>query len=111
MSCNVLSSDYLGAGRLRMDYALSRRLVKRYELVLPEVSFFAGMGSDGEVKEFHWYGEGSGHTYDDLLPKLLGKTLGEAVLLFHWEGGEQSALVVKDGVVKAGKVVISVEAE
>lgn len=63
-----------------------------------------------EIQDLGWYGEWSGRSYRDVLPKVLAKTKGAADLLFVWEGGDSfTGLRVKDGVVVEKRVVIRLE--
>lgn len=53
-----------------------------------------------KLRNFWWYGEGSGRSYDDvLLPKIVPYIHGYVEAIFTWEGGDAvSGLIIKDGV-------------
>lgn len=50
------------------------------------------------VSKISHYGEGSGHTWDDLL-QALEQSKGSLVAVQIWEGGDITRLTVKDGLV------------
>jgi len=115
MSYNIDSSEYV-SGSLQIKRADAVAFVKHFgDRGLPECNFLEDLPLDGDpdellpIKEPEWRGEFSGHSFDTL-QEVLKKTTGKASILFVWEGGDsKSALVVEDGKVREGKVVISVK--
>jgi len=117
MSYNISHSAYIGSGRLTITKRALRKLLEDYEDDLAEGNFLhvlhgkiKGYGDEEEivVENFWWYGEYSGHSYRDILPKILSFTKGTADILFVWEGGNDfSGLHVENGVCQERKVEVS----
>jgi hypothetical protein len=112
MSYNIDSSEY-ARGKLTITASAARKLKAKYGDDLPEGNFLWEIPDDAEgiqvIENPWWYGGGSGHTYDDILPEILKHTKGAATITFTWEGGDShTALCVEDGVVskKKAKVVV-----
>lgn len=113
MSYNIDSSEYK-SGKLTISAAEARRLIKKHGDNLPEGCFLNEIDTtedgDLEIKDFWWYGEGSGHAYHEILEDILAKTKGKATLLFVWEGGDShTGLKVNNGKVSEAKVKIELE--
>jgi hypothetical protein len=75
------------------------------ELRGAECSFIDDLivGEDGRavLKNFWWYGECSGNSYDDtLIEQVCPLIHGRVEAIFYWEGGDfTTGLIVQDGVV------------
>jgi hypothetical protein len=70
-----------------------------------------GDDQDIALKNLSWGGEWSGHSYE-LLKDLLRRTLGEADVIYTWEGGDSfSGLRVRDGVVTEHEVTWAIGKE
>lgn len=115
MSYNINHSEYIGEDRLTIMTHDASVLRDRYEDDLPECSFLEDV-PETELNEQHvienpwWYGQGSGHAYDECLKDILSHTKGHAKILFVWEGGDsQTALEVKDGSVAERKVKVELQ--
>jgi len=61
------------------------------------------VGADGRavLKNFWWYGERSGNSYEDtLIEQVCPLIHGRVEAIFYWEGGDfTTGLIVQDGVV------------
>lgn len=115
MSYNVSHSEYL-SGKLFITREAARRLKIKLVEDLAEGNFLSELELEGEgrdplpIENLWWYGEWSGHGYESALAEILRETTGEAVILFIWEGGDDTtALHVKDGVVTKKKPKVTVE--
>ena len=117
MSYNIDSVRYI-KGELYIDADKARKLYRQYESDLPECHFLEPFDDhiEGEyqlqgksvIKDPWWNGGHSGHAYEKCLFEILKHTTGHAQLLFVWEGGNsQTALDVKDGVVRETEVQIT----
>ena len=115
MSYNADTSRYL-SGHLFITKGAVRKFLTDLGDDLPSNCFLRQINHDDPhlcdpvlIKNFSWSGEWSGHSFETSLRKVLAETIGEAVLLFIWEGGDSmSALHVKDGVVteKTPRIVV-----
>lgn len=116
MSYNIDSSEYI-KGSLKIQRKQARILVEKIKH-LPEGCFLYELDLGSEqpddellpIVDFWWYGEGSGHAYHDHFKEVAKHLVGEATILFVWEGGDsQSAVQIKDGKVTDKKVKITAE--
>lgn len=79
-------------------------LEEHYETALKAIE---NDGKDAKVKlkNFWWYGEGSGHCMETLKKKIAPNVMGEVVAILTWEGGDSvSSLRIKDGKYEEGDV-------
>lgn len=111
MSYNIdsVSTLVLDAYMLAKDV---RRLYQKYDGGMAEIHFLEDMEGPAEtalaagdpdrkipLKGLQWYGEGSGNSYDETLPKIAKKIMGTVEAIFTWEGGDAvSGVRIEDGV-------------
>lgn len=110
MSYNIDTSVTL-SGSLRI---LTIHVAGIQHLDIPEDCFAADLDPyslepDQEIDDVNWRGEGSGHSFRDvLIAEILPLTTGSADVIFTWEGGDSfSGLRIVDGVVTEHKVVMA----
>ena len=101
MSCNIDSERYK-EGSAWMTALDIVDLHDEYEDELPECTFLAEHYDEAMrlvkagkpkskvvLKNFWWYGERSGTSYEDVLrPHVMAKVHGNGYVRFIWEGGE-----------------------
>lgn len=118
MSYNIDHSEYL-KGKLSIKRKQARILLKDRD-ELPEGNFLDELDLGSElpddellpIENFWWYGEGSGHAYEDILPKIVPHLEGTASIHFIWEGGDsQTAIEIKNGKMTKKKVKTVMEDE
>lgn len=75
------------------------------DFYLPECNFIEELKSDdfdgdgfAKLKRFAWSYSGSGGAYGETLANVIADLIGEAELVFTWEGGDSiHGLRIKDG--------------
>jgi len=89
------------------------------EGVMPQICFIKELEHDAKaalksgatrvnLKNFWWYGEGSGRSYDFLVNEVAPVVKGEVDAIFFWEGGDSiCGLSIKDGKVAKCEVEMS----
>ena len=116
MSYNVDSSEYI-SGKLSIKRKDLYELYAKYVRSICEICFLQELNPVGDLneilpineKDICYGGEGSGRFYADYLT-CLEKTIGEAKILFTWEGGDsRSAIYVKNGIVQEKRIKIVID--
>ncbi len=110
MSYNITTSDYL-SGQLSISEDNLIKARRTFKDKLPECNFIEEL-DQGEpingvyvIKNFWWYGEGSGYATGECLEKILAMTTGTAEIILTWEGGDSiTGLKVMDGVTAKQRV-------
>ena len=118
MSYNIDHCEYIKGGPLKIKRGKAAELLEELEDDLPESHLLDELDLRRvldqeellEIEHPAWSGCSSGNTYDILKEKVLPHTIGNATILFIWEGGDsRTALLVKDGTVTDKKVKITTE--
>ena len=118
MSYNIDHCEYLKGGPLKIKRSKAAGLREELRGRLAEGNFLDALDLSRKLHQNEmlditrpwWYGESSGNTYETLQEEVLTQTVGEAIILFVWEGGDsRTALHVKDGKVTEKKVKITAD--
>lgn len=116
MSYNIDSHEVLAGAGLTLTGAQIATFRELEEL--PEIHPFYDLPEVLEPERAyeitpHWAATWSGHSFEDLLLKvILPATKGEADILYTWEGGDSfSGIRVRDGVVTEHEVVMTLGKE
>jgi hypothetical protein len=102
VSYNILATRIV-TGEIFIDRHDAEFALENYEDALPESCFLYDIFDmpcvDGmtSIQSFEWHGECSGATLDTLKEKIVPLIHGNAQLLFVWEDGCLSGLVINEG--------------
>ncbi len=125
MSYNIDSCDMLANDNLRMSIGRLRELSIQLEDHLPEDNFLASLNKEVTKRiaahrlDYHdnvelpidrltWRGEGSGHSFNILIEKIVPHLFGSADVVFIWEGGDSiTGLRIVNGVATTHEVIKS----
>jgi hypothetical protein len=120
MSTNIDSVRVIWQAEFRIRGDVLAELIDAFEDKFPEDCFLNDLVPGGDrpwnsewsperwypIVHPNWTGEGSGHTWEILLDKVLPRTMGSADLIFCWEGGSDfSGIRVRDGTVTKHEVI------
>jgi hypothetical protein len=117
MSYNVDTIDIVASAGFRVSIDALAAIHKEIEAV-PEGNLF-DQAEDDNAQEFWepdgviwWYGEGSGHSFDAFVERVLPIFDGSADLIVCWEGGDSySGLRLRDHKVTKHEVVMKLGEE
>ena len=108
MSYNI-DTVHILSGKLSIKTSDVRKLLKKYEEVLPEDCFLSDLDDEGKVVDIRslaWQGTGSGNSFEIFEKFVVPCLIGKAVVQFIWEGGDSTEVIrIRDGKMTQGRMV------
>jgi hypothetical protein len=112
MSYNIDSIKTVANENFRINGEMLQKALDELDGMIPEDNFLDDLPdprdrrsewkSDAwyDIGKMSWCGEGSGHTYDQLIKVVLPKTMGKCEFILAWEGGDSiNGIRVEEGIV------------